>query len=70
MPEGALFRLRCGGLYYYYTAAVSSSRVSPYIRALALSCVCRHTHALVVLNVMYVSRVSRYRHAPARTCVQ
>ena len=37
-----------------------------YIRALVLRCVTRHTPALV-LPIVYVSRVSRYRHAHART---
>ena len=45
--------------------AVSSSRLSPYIRALVFGCVCRHTPALVLL-IMHVSRVFRYSRAQPR----
>ena len=48
-------------------AAVSSSRLSPiHIRALVFGCVCRHTPALVLLIMLYVSRVFRYNRAQPR----
>ena len=59
---GGLSRLCCGGPLLLLCLV----RLCRHTFVLSSCCVCRHTPA-TVWPIMYVSRVSRYRHAQVRT---